>query len=307
MKLNNLKVKTQVILLSIFLLVVAVVIGILAMVNQRSVINRNLAVLEDSIRKDYDENIKSQVESVVSMLRIIYVDYTAGEYSLDEAKEMGAKVIKGITYGEAGYFWADTYEGLNVAMYGKDIVGTNRIEEVDENGYSYMKGIIEVGRSEGGGYTEYWFPKPNETEASPKRSYSLAFEPFEWVIGTGNYTDYIDDIIENLKEEEIANSNAAMLRFLLIFLGTFVASVLVISYISRNISKSFKMVSQFLSTLATGNFKTALPDNYTKRTDDFGLLAKDLESMKDSIAVLVSKTKDEADSIVYAVEKSAVI
>lgn len=303
MKLNNLKVKTQVILLSIFLLIIAVIIGVLAMVNQRNIIDRNLGVLEDSIRKDYDESIKRQVESVVSMLRVIYVDYTAGEYSLEEAKERGAGLINGLSYGEDGYFWADTYEGINVALFGSDIAGTNRMDKVDVNGYHYMKGIIEAGRSQDGGYTEYWFPKPKETDAKPKRSYSLAFEPFEWVIGSGNYTDYIDDMIGSLKAQEIANSNEAILRLLLILLASFAVSGVAILYISRNISKSFGIISQFLGTFSTGNFKTALPDNYIARKDDFGLLAKDLEGMKGSIAVLVSKTKGEADRIVEAVDK----
>ena len=58
------------------------------------------------------------------------------------------------------------------------------------------KEIIRVGQEPDGGYTDYVFPKEGETESSPKRSYSRAFEPFGWVVGTGNYIDYIDETVE---------------------------------------------------------------------------------------------------------------
>ena len=68
----------------------------------------------------------------------------------------------------------------------------DRIFELDGNG-----GI----RQFEGGYTDYVFPKEGETEPSPKRSYSKAFEPFGWVIGTGNYTDYIDDQVASIEKD----------------------------------------------------------------------------------------------------------
>ena len=42
--------------------------------------------------------------------------------------------------------------------------------------------------------------KKERHEPSPKRSYSKAFEPFGWVIGTGNYTDYIDDQVASIEK-----------------------------------------------------------------------------------------------------------
>jgi methyl-accepting chemotaxis protein len=56
----------------------------------------------------------------------------------------------------------------------------------DHHGNFYIKELISAG-IDGGGYSEYWFPKLGEEEAVPKRSYSLLFEPFGWVIGTGYY------------------------------------------------------------------------------------------------------------------------
>lgn len=52
------------------------------------------------------------------------------------------------------------------------------MDAVDTNGFAYMQAIISAGRQENGGFTDYVFPREGETEPSPKRAYSKAFEPF---------------------------------------------------------------------------------------------------------------------------------
>jgi methyl-accepting chemotaxis protein len=187
MKVNNLKVKTNVLILSTFLLSVAVLMGVISVINQEKVLRANIKTLESSIKQDYDNNIKNQVQNVISLLNGINDKCNAGEYTLEEAKKISADLLRGLTYGDGGYFWADTYEGDNIVLLGKDAEGANRMKAVDVNGYPYMENIIANGRKEGGGFTEYWFPKTGETKALPKRSYSIAFEPFGWVIGTGKF------------------------------------------------------------------------------------------------------------------------
>ncbi len=80
-------------------------------------------------------------------------------------------------------------------MLGKDTEGKSRLEMQDAKGKYLIKEIIENGKKEEGGFTDYYFPKEGGSEALPKRSYSKLFKPFDWVIGTGNYIDTIDKII----------------------------------------------------------------------------------------------------------------
>ena len=58
MRLNNYKVRTKVILLAVVLLVVASLMVGLSIMNQSKTMDRNLNVLEESIRTDFDNNIK---------------------------------------------------------------------------------------------------------------------------------------------------------------------------------------------------------------------------------------------------------
>lgn len=131
--------------------------------------------------------IKSEVETAVSMLQAIFTKHQQGEMTIEQAKNLGADLLRELRYGTEGYFWADTTEGVNVVLYGrKDVEGRNRLEDKDEHGRFYVKEFMAKSKA-GGGYAEYWFPKKGHTKAQPKRSYVLLFKPFGWVVGTGYY------------------------------------------------------------------------------------------------------------------------
>jgi len=136
---------------------------------------------------DMDLLIKSEVETAVSMLKAIDARRLTGDINLDEAKETGAFLLRELRYGEDGYFWADTKEGVNVVLYGrKDVEGRNRLEDKDPNGIYYVKEFIKLGEA-GGEYLDYSFTKLGEPEPQTKRSYVMLFEPFGWVVGSGYY------------------------------------------------------------------------------------------------------------------------
>jgi len=131
--------------------------------------------------------IKCEVETAVSMLQAIVDKSSAGAMTLEQAKALGADLLRELRYGADGYFWADTTEGVNVVLYGrKDVEGRNRLEAKDEKGNFITKGFIDKANA-GGGYLDYWFPKMGGTVAQPKRAYVQMFKPFGWVVGTGYY------------------------------------------------------------------------------------------------------------------------
>lgn len=147
--------------------------------------NLNAEKSETMLAKDI--LIKSEVETAVSMLQAIYTKHQQGEMSLVQAKKLAADLLRELRYGNEGYFWADTTEGVNVVLYGKkDVEGKNRLENMDKQGTFYIKEFLAKGKA-GGGYVEYWFPKKGESTPQPKRSYVFLFKPFGWVIGSGYY------------------------------------------------------------------------------------------------------------------------
>ena len=146
-----------------------------------------------TLKAQQDLVIKTQTETATSLLSALYQKHLKEEITLDEAKNLGANLLRELRYGERqdGYFWADTTDGINVVLYGKkEVEGTNRWNSYI-GGVYHVREIIQNGMKEGGGYTNYYFPRKNDSMPLPKRGYSLLFAPFNWVIGTGYYLEDI--------------------------------------------------------------------------------------------------------------------
>lgn len=246
------------------------------------------------MRYDYDNQIKNQVDGAITVIKGVYRDYENGKYTEEEAKLLAANLVRQMRYGENGYFWIDTYDGNNVVLLGDSTEGTNRMNSTDVNGYKMIQEIIAKGKN-GGGYTDYYFPKEGESEASPKRAYSKAFEPFNWVIGTGNYTDDIDKEVAQ-KQSQLKSIVAANTRDFAIIIISSIALCAIFSIIlSREILKGFKAVSKSLEIMSTGDFKEDIPEKLINRKDDFGIIAKSLKHMHDTVQNLIYEAKNASD------------
>ena len=238
---NNVKVQTKLIIVMLATIVALVLCAVISSESMKQLQSKALETLEADERASYDEQIKQQVDNVISLCQTIYDQYQAGVYTEEEAKKLAADEIRQLRYGDAGYFWVDQYDGTNVVLLGNDTEGTNRMETKDANGYQMVKEIIRVGQEADGGYTDYVFPKEGETESSPKRSYSRAFEPFGWVVGTGNYIDYIDETVE--KETQAMRENVKTALIAIIGTGSLLIVIVmaVCLYMAFSLSRSFQV------------------------------------------------------------------
>jgi methyl-accepting chemotaxis protein len=308
--LKNMKVQTKMILLVGILLLAFIVNAAFSLQSQYSTNKNAVNALDHAIKASYDDSIKTQVTNVISLIDTIYADYQKGKYTLAEAKEVAAHLVREMRYMEGGYFWIDTFQGDNVVLLGSSSEGTNRLDLTDINGYPLIKHIIENGRQEEGGFTDYWFPKEGETEPAMKRSYSKAFEPFGWVIGTGNYVDHLDTIVEEEARILQISFERSLNILILVFLIALVFAVLFAFFMSQQIIRSLRIIREYIGVLAKGDFSQELPKSYTNRKDDFGILAKAIMEMNASVRSLVEEAKTQAHNIsdvVYQVNEKALI
>lgn len=299
---KNLKVRTKLNLILTMVILLVVLASVVSINNMNQVKDKALETIDASSRQSYDDSIKQQVSVVISLLSEINDEYKAGTYTLDEAKKIAADEVRQMRYGDAGYFWIDQSDGTNVVLLGSDTEGTNRMETQDAEGYQMVKEIIRVAVEDGGGYTDYVFPKEGETQPSPKRSYSEYFEPFDWVVGTGNYTDYIDTAIAAQDEEfsgYAVKKAATMIAACVVML---IIVAILIAMISRDITKSLKKIKEQFDIIAGGNFARKMQKPMLKRKDDFGQLANELEKMRESVRSLLAQVKIEAANIDTVVE-----
>lgn len=299
---KNLKVKVKLNIIIALVVLIVLAASLVSVSNMKQIQQKALDSMDTSTRTSYDQNIKEQVDGVLSLLNEVNELYKQGYYSLEEAQALAAEEVRQMRYGDNGYFWIDKSDGTNVVLLGSDTEGSNRMETKDADGYQMVKEIIRVAVEDGGGYTDYVFPKEGETEPSPKRAYSAYFEPFDWVVGTGNYTDYIDDTIA-AQDEEFSSFVVQKTSFMI---GTCVVLLIVvivlIGTIASDITKSMKQIVEHLGIIAKGNFVNAIPKKNLNRKDDFGQLAGSVESMRESVRALLTKVKGEATNLDIVVE-----
>ena len=300
---NNVKVQTKLSIVMLATIVALVLCAVISSESMKQLQSKALETMEADERESYDEQIKQQVDNVVSLCQTIYDQYQAGVYTEEEAKKLAADEIRQLRYGDGGYFWVDQYDGTNVVLLGNDTEGTNRMETKDANGYQMVKEIIRVGQEADGGYTDYVFPKEGETEPSPKRSYSKAFEPFEWVIGTGNYTDYIDDKVASIEKDFTSYVTNKRTTFIIstIIEGAVVVFLLILIILS--IIKPLKKCISSIGVMEQGDFSQALGTTLLKRRDDFGKLAGSIESMRTEMNGLIGEVKSQATEITGMVQE----
>lgn len=295
--LKDLKIKTKIFGLTLLMMFALTIIGAISIYNEINTNNEDVASLDEIIRKKYDDNIRNQVETVITLLEGINKKYESEEITLEEAKELGTDLVRNLRYEKAGYFWIDTIDGTNIVILGNETEGTNRYNLKDIKGNLFIQEIIKNGMKEGGGYTNYWFNKAGEVEILPKRSYSLLFKPFNWVIGTGNYTDDIDQIIS--REKEIKNQE--LKKNIYVFVTILLVSIILITIPTYLILKD--MVSMLLKTvqysklISEGDLEVKIPEEYGNRKDEIGTLINAFQKMQKSIKELIKNVNDKAEVI----------
>ena len=299
---KNIKVRTKLTIIVALVLVLVASESFISIQNMNQLKNKALDTMDTSSRQNYDDSIKEQVSVVISLLSEINNEYKAGRYSLDEAKKIAADEIRQMRYGNGGYFWVDQADGKNIVLLGNSTEGTNRMNTKDAEGYQMVKEIIRVAVQDGGGYTDYVFPKEGETEPSPKRSYSEYFKPFDWVVGTGNYTDYIDTAIAQQDEEFTSYASSKAISLILCSVCMLIVVAILVALIAIDITKSLRKIKEQFEVIAGGNFATKMQQPMLKRKDDFGQLASALETMRESVRSLLAQVKSEAANIDKVVE-----
>ena len=251
----KLTIKMKLIVLTVVVFAVTISLSLIGIVDIKRSNEAAAQTLETKLRDDYDQMIKNQVDNVLSLTKGYYDAYQAGTYSLEEAEKLAADQIRQLRYGESGYFWVDTYDGVNVVLLGKDTEGQNRMDMKDSNGFAMVKAMIEGSKAnpEAGIYENYYFAKEGETETQPKRSYTKVFDGFKWVIGTGNYTDDIDKQLAEIQSSRTASMNRSITLLLVVSIISIIIEIILMLLILKTIVTSLKSMQTFFEEISKGN------------------------------------------------------
>lgn len=237
-----------------------------------------------------DYQMSSSVDNAYSVVDYYYSLERMGELSREEAQKRAKDAVRSMRYGKEGYFWIDSTAVSNVMHPIKpELEGKSRVQEQDAKGKYLAKEYVRgaIANKEKGFYSDFWFPKPGQTEASPKRGYVKLFEPWQWVICTGTY---IDEVEQFMIAEFVKITGATLLIVLL-------SMFIVFRYTKSSIVKPLQMsIAKINEMSKSGGDLTQHIEVHSK--DEFGQLAqavnKMLESIRQIMVLLVADAKKVA-------------
>lgn len=288
-------VKLLLVIVNIIVVIIAVGgIGITSRMQTQKQMETSLKLYKDTLYDGYDDAVRYQVQNVIALLQGIYDRQQAGELTEKEAKEEAISYIKGLRYGDddSGYFWVDALDYTLIAHpILEEQEGDNRYEEEDKNGVKIIQEIVStVKNSEEGGFNEFYYTKSDGVTIAPKRAYSMLFEPWGWIISTGNYIDDISKVysvqeiqMSQLLKEQINTSNFWLVILLVISI--------IVSIISAQIFlKPLKKIRDLAGRLAASDFSKPLD---IKSKNEFGQTAQALNFAQERLRTYIQDISEQ--------------
>lgn len=257
-------------------------------------------ILYETTLESYKSEIKSEVQSAISIISTCYDSYKDGDMSEEEAKQKALTIIRGMRYGDdnSGYFWIDD-TNYNLVMHPilPEQEGNNRKDLTDKNGVKIIQEIMKVAKT--GGYNEFYFTKSDGKTIAPKVAYSQEFEAWNWVITTGIYTDDIQGIVDNSNGLVRVNDLSRNTVWFLVGCGVILLVItLVAVYLCLNkLIKIIDVAKEQLLELADGNLTSELSGKVAERNDELGAMIRSTNLSIQSFRGSISAVKDAVDSV----------
>lgn len=189
-----------------------------------------LPQLEKSLMARKKEMIREQTETAWSLLNDYHDRELSGELSTSEAQLRAILRIGKLRYGpeKKDYFWInDMTPRIIMHPYRPDLVKQDVSGFKDPHGKRLFLEMAQLAKKQGAGYVAYmWQWKDDPNKIVPKISYVKRFVPWQWVIGTGMYTDDVHKEIAVIRHKLSAISTGILFIASLLALYSIYQSVM---------------------------------------------------------------------------------
>lgn len=254
---------------------------------------------ESAMDAGYRTEIKSQIQAAIAIVQGYYDMSVSGEMTEAQAKEAAKEVIRGMRYRDdgSGYMWIDDTD-YNLVMHPilPEQEGNNRYELKDPDGVMIIQSIMKSAQA-GGGYNQFSFTKADGVTVAPKVAYSEMFEPWGWVITTGNY---VDDMQMTIEAQEAVIS--ATFRHMIIFYILIAVVIVVIGIIGswifgQNVVNGIKQVDADLRRAAEGDLSFTIDARLLHRADEVGNIARSTNAVKNSLTKMITSVIESSSML----------
>ncbi len=250
----------------------------------------NLITLREEKMNVARNTLKDLVEIPISIMKYYNDLYEAGELTLTEAQEEAKDKIRAMRFQGTNYFWIDNYDYINI-MHATvpSLEGTNRSGQKDINGHLLMQEMIEGAKKDGYGYSTYYFPKGNGDDTPyPKLGLMVAFEPWQWMAGTGFYIDEIDAQIEELRIQFAGELRKTIIIDIIANSLIILIIITIITLIVNPVVKNVSFIGNVLEKGANGELFHRVE---VKSENELGILSNNINSFLDNISKSLEKAK----------------
>ena len=249
-----------------------------------------LLQLKGTMLEDRKQKTRNLVEVATGILAHHHKLAADGKLSVDEAKNAAREALRGLRYETSDYFFIlDTKLHYVLLPPKPEVEGTNAAETKDANGKLFMQELVASGQR-GGGFVDYWYPRPGQQKSEPKLSYASNFSPWGWVLGTGIY---IDDVEAEYRSGMLLLGGISLVLLMVLS----VIGWLVSSSILKQLGGEPAAAAAVMQQVAAGDL-TANVGN-----PPMGSLLHDLGSMVGALRELVKKINDGANHVVLNAEQ----
>ena len=137
------------------------------------------------------QSLVQQVDTAFQIAQAIY-DRESPRRPAAEVKRLIIEALRPVRfYDGRGYFFIDDMSGQFILLpTAPQLEGKTILDNQDDTGHFIMRGLIEAaGKPDGQGFSRYrWYTPDDPKKMSDKLAYVRRFAPYDWLIGTGDYT-----------------------------------------------------------------------------------------------------------------------
>jgi methyl-accepting chemotaxis protein len=269
---------------------IALIYGVFSAEETQKLSDTSVEKYEAAMESGYRTEIKSQVQSAIALLQGYYDQYKNGDFDSEEAAQNAAKeAIRSMRYRDdgSGYMWIDSTD-YTLVMHPilPEQEGDNRKELEDQNGVMIIQEIMKAA-DDGGGYNSFYFTKADGKTVAPKLAYSEKFEPWNWVVTTGNYVDDMQKEMQTTESGLTKSFHSMMMQLALVSVLLLIAAAVIAVFAGRRIAAPIEAMKQALEQIADGNLRFDIDRKYLNRKDEIGKIAAALERVRSSLNGMV--------------------
>ena len=184
-----------------------------------------LQKMYDNISSGKATSVQLQTDTAFSLLQHYY-QLTQKGLPESEAKAQALQALKSLRYDNNEYFWVNDSRPVMIMHPINPKLDNQPLGDVkDPNGlYLFREMVQTVKAKPAGGLVNYYWPKPGADEPVSKVSFVKYFAPWDWIIGTGVYTDDVQADFRAAATPVLITS-AVLLIILLILVITISSSI----------------------------------------------------------------------------------